>query len=229
MKNQAKKILIVAAHPDDEVLGAGATMARWAAEGSEIFTLLLGDGETARQDINTQSARTKAVVDRQDSARKANRVLGVKDVFIYEFPDNRFDSVPLLEVVQVVEKIKSQIKPDVVLTHYEKDLNVDHRVTCQAVLTATRPMVGETVKEIYSFEVLSSTEWNFPVNFSADMFVDVTPYIEKKLKALQYYKNEMRPFPHPRSMTGVKIHAQDWGMKVGVRFAEAFKTLRCIR
>ena len=228
MSKNSKRILIVAAHPDDEVLGAGGTMARLAAEGHELYTLLLGDGESARY-VKANPKLKKDIGHRKSSAYKANKALGVKEIFLYQLPDNRFDSVPLLDVVKIIEKVKNEIKPEIIFTHYADDLNVDHQITAQAVVTAPRPMPGEAVREIYAFEILSSTEWNFPVTFAPDVFYDISGHIKNKIAALGHYKREMREFPHPRSIEGVKIHAQDWGMKIGVNYAEAFKTIRCIR
>ena len=123
---------------------------------------------------------------------KANKAIGVKDVFIHDFLDNRFDAVALLDIVKVIEDIKEKIKPHIIFTHYEKDLNIDHRITYQAVITATRPLPDETVKEIYSFEVLSSTEWSYPLSFSPDVFFDISETMGLKVKAMSEYKTELK-------------------------------------
>lgn len=160
---------------------------------------------------------------------KANSIIGVKEVFLYDFPDNRFDTVPLLDMVKIIEEVKNKIKPDIIFTHYEKDLNVDHSVTYKAVLTATRPLQYESVKEIYSFEILSSTEWNYPLSFSPDMFVDITGSLDLKIKAMSEYKSELKIFPHPRSIEGIRMNGAYWGIRVGIECAEAFKSVRIIR
>lgn len=134
-----------------------------------------------------------------------------------------------LEIVKVIEKVKNELQPDIVFTHYGNDLNIDHQITYKAVLTATRPMKDECVKEIYSFEVLSSTEWNYPISFSPDVFFDINNTLEYKLKAMEMYKSELRNFPHPRSIEGIKINAEYWGMHIGLRYAEAFKNIRVVR
>ncbi|MCP5048604.1 MAG: PIG-L family deacetylase, partial [bacterium] len=161
--------------------------------------------------------------------QEANILIGANKVFSFDFPDNRFDSVPLLDVVKVVEKVKQRVNPDIIFTHYENDLNVDHRVLFRAVMTATRPMKGESVKEIYSFEVLSSTEWNYPLSFNPNCFFDITETIDTKIEAMSKYKSELRDYPHPRSLQGIHLTAQHWGMKTGVKFAEAFKLIRMVR
>ncbi len=222
------KILVVAAHPDDEILGCGGTIAKLVKNGCQVYTLILGEGVAARYPINKPKIKQK-VEDLKQQMQSANDILGVKEVFAHDFPDNQFDSVPLLDLIKAVEQVKLKIEPDVIFTHYEKDLNIDHRVTYEAVITATRPLLGESVREIYSFEVLSSTEWRCPMSFSPDVFFDISGTIEQKVQAMQTYKSELREFPHPRSIEGVELNAKMWGMKVGLSFAEAFKCVRCIK
>ena len=225
----SKKILIIAAHPDDEILGCGGTAARMAKEGHEIYTAILGEGITSRDDTRQREKRETEITQLKKQIHEANNIIGVKQVFVYDFPDNRFDSVPLLDIVKKVEEVKEKIKPDILFTHYEKDLNIDHRMTYRAVLTAARPMAGETIKEIYSFEVLSSTEWQFPLTFSPDCFFDISETIDTKVEAMEKYKSELKEYPHPRSIKGIRLNAEHWGMKTGVPFAEAFKLVRMIK
>lgn len=224
-----KRILVVAAHPDDEILGCGATIARLAKEGCEAHTLILGEGVTSRDEKRDAVGRRPELQELREHIYKANKAVGVKDVILKNLPDNRFDSVALLDVVKIIEKIKREIKPDIIFTHYQNDLNIDHGITYRAVITATRPIVGETVKEIYAFEVASSTEWHYPLSFSPDVFFDVSKTMNLKLKALKEYKGEMRDARHPRSIEGVELHAKFWGVKTGVRYAEAFKAVRIMR
>lgn len=224
-----KKVLIVAAHPDDEVLGCGGTASRLVNEGCEVYTAILGEGITSRDDARQPGKRAEEIARLKQQTLDANKLLGVKDVFMFDFPDNRFDTVPLLDIVKVVEKVKEKIKPGILFTHFENDLNIDHKITYQAVLTASRPLPGESVKEIYSFEVLSSTEWRFPLSFSPDCFFDITQTIDIKTAALEKYESELKEFPHPRSIKGMKLNAEQWGMKTGVAFAEAFKVVRLLR
>ncbi|MGD2085687.1 MAG: PIG-L deacetylase family protein [Candidatus Aminicenantes bacterium] len=225
----SKKILIIAAHPDDEVLGCGGTAARLVKEGNEAYTLILGEGITSRDNHRQREKREQEIGQLKKQVHEAKGVIGIKEVFTYDFPDNRFDSVPLLDIVKVIETIKSKIKPDMVFTHYEQDLNIDHRVTYQAVLTAMRPAAGEAVKEIYSFEILSSTEWNFPLRFSPDVFFDISETIDMKLSAMKKYQSELREYPHPRSLKGIRLNAEHWGMKIGLKYAEVFKLVRWVK
>jgi len=224
-----KKILIIAAHPDDEILGCGGTAARLVEEGNEAYTMILGEGIASRDETRQGEKREEEIAKLKKELNEANNIIGVKEVYLYDFPDNRFDSVPLLDIVKAVEKVKVRLKPDILFTHYEKDLNIDHQITYQAVLTAARPVAEETVKEIYSFEVLSSTEWNYPLRFSPDCFFDISGTIDLKVKAMEQYKSELREYPHPRSIKGIRLNAENWGMKVGMAYAEAFKTVRMLK
>ena len=156
-------------------------------------------------------------------------MIGIKRVYLENFPDNRFDSVDLLDIVKVISKIKDEIKPDIIFTHYENDLNIDHQITYKAVITATRPMVAESVKEIYSFEILSSTEWNYPISFSPDTYFDISDTIGLKVEAMKKYTSELCEFPHPRSTKGIELNAQYHGMRVGREAVEAFKSIRVIK
>ena len=228
-KSRMKNILIIAAHPDDEILGCGGTIARLNKEGYKITTLILGEGISSRDDVRDVKKREKDILELKEVAKRANTMLGIREVFFHDFPDNRFDTVPFLDIVKVIEKIKNKIKPDIIFTHYEKDLNIDHQITYRAVITATRPLKGESVKEIYSFEVPSSTEWSCPLSFSPNVFYDISETIDIKLKAIEEYKTELREYPHPRSLEGVKLIAKNWGMKVGLEYVEAFKLVRILK
>ena len=187
------KVLVVAAHPDDEVLGCGGTTERLKREGHEVDIVLLGAGRGCDY-------------------------------------DNEFDKLSLLHWVQFIEKEINESVPDIIFTHYEKDLNIDHRITYQAVITAARPQPDCCVKEIYSFEVLSSTEWAFPTSFSPDVFweIDRETLDNKQSVMSEKYKDELREIPHPRSTMGIYTLARFRGMQIGVEYAEAFKTVRRI-
>jgi len=149
-----KKILIVAAHPDDEVLGCFGTVAKLIKEGYKAYTLILGEGKTSRDEKRVVENRKEEIDVLNSEIMNANNSIGIKKVFVESFPDNRFDSVDLLDIVKVVSKVKEEVQPDIIFTHYANDLNINHRITYQAVITATRPMENECVKELYSFEVV---------------------------------------------------------------------------
>jgi LmbE family N-acetylglucosaminyl deacetylase len=225
----SKNILIVAAHPDDEILGCGGTIKKLVGMGYCAYTLILGEGVTSRDEVRDRERREKELELLKMQANDANRFIGVREVFLYDFPDNRFDSVPLLDIIKVVEKVKSEIEPQIVFTHHEKDLNIDHQITCRAVLTATRPTKGECVQEIYAFEVPSSTEWSFPLCYSPNTFVDIGETLEAKIMAMKAYQSELKDYPHPRSLEGIELSAKIWGMKVGLPYVEAFQTVRVLK
>jgi LmbE family N-acetylglucosaminyl deacetylase len=223
-----KKILIIAAHPDDEVLGCFGSVAKLIKKGYEAYTLILGEGKTSRYKKRELSNKEEILNLRREII-KANESIGIKKVYIQDFPDNRFDSVDLLEFVKVIEEIKREIKPNIIFTHYKNDLNIDHQITYKAVITATRPMKDESVEEIYSFEILSSTEWNYPLSFNPDVYFDISDTLNLKIEAMKYYKSELKEFPHPRSLEGIELNAKYWGMRVGKQAVEAFKTVRIIK
>ena len=221
-----KKILVIAAHPDDEILGCGGTAAKLASEGKEIYTLILGEGKSSRGDVSPEEFDVL-----KKEMESANKIVGVKKVFTANFPDNRFDSVDLLDIVKEIEKIKNLLKPDTVFTHHFGDLNIDHQLTYKAVLTATRPMADECVKKIYSFEVPSSTEWNSfsrETAFIPNVFVDISGTLETKVKAMSEYKSELRDYPHPRSLQFIRELAKYNGIKTGLGYSENFCLVRSI-
>ena len=219
-----KKILIVVAHPDDEVLGCFGTVAKLIKNGYEAYTLILSAGKTSRCSFTPDELDIL-----NNEIYNANNVIGIKEVFMHDYPDNRFDSVDLLDITKTISKIKEKIKPDMIFTHYENDLNIDHQITYRAVLTATRPMEDESVKSIYSFEILSSTEWNYPLTFSPNIYYDISDTLDLKLQSMQEYKSELKQYPHPRSLDGIKLNAQYHAMRIGKTYVEAFKCIRDIR
>lgn len=219
------KILIVAAHPDDEVLGCGGTIAKYTKEGSRVYCLFLGRGKASRGGKVIQKEQT--LLERE--AQRSAKILGISKIFFENFPDQQYDSVPILKIIQAVEEIKNRIKPDIIFTHHFGDLNKDHQVTYEAVMTAFRPLPKETVRNIYSFEIPSSTEWGAPKRknyFVPNVFVDISETFNKKIKALGAYKSEIRLYPHPRSVKGIEIIARRWGMASGKELAEAFELIR---
>ncbi len=223
-----KKILVVVAHPDDEVLGCGGTIASLTAKGHRVFVLILGEGVTSRDDRRDRRAREMEIQALREASRKAGEILGVEEIFFYDFPDNRFDTVPFLDIVKTVEKVKDKIKPEIIFTHFDSDLNLDHQITYRAVITATRPFPGEQVHRVYAFEIPSSTEWNFGKIFTPNVYFDISHTLNKKLEALACYESELREFPHPRSLEGVKARAKLRGSEIGVPAAEAFELVRCL-
>lgn len=225
MKNsQSRSILIIAAHPDDEVLGVGGAILKHIAEGDTVDILILGDGELSRD-----SGTEDSVKERANQAIQVGKKLGVARVYLEKLPDNQFDSLPLLSIVKVVEKYIEKARPTIVYTHHWADLNVDHKLTLQAVLTACRPQPGFCVKKILAFETPSSTEWEKKRGdsvFTPIEYHNITDYIERKIEVLKQYEAEMRSWPHPRSFEGVRTLAKYRGMEVGYEYAEAFEVVR---
>ena len=224
-------ILIVAAHPDDEVLGAGGTIARHARDGEEVAIVILGEGQTSR--YPTRKAADPSLVSvLAEQAKESARRLGAKECICCGLPDNRFDTLPLLDIVKLVEEWVQRLQPQVVYSHHPGDLNVDHGITARAVLTATRPAPGCPVRELYAFEVPSSSEWSFQrlaPPFAPNAFVDIAETLQTKLTAMEAYESEVRPFPHPRPPEALEAIARRWGSVAGVTAAEAFELVRAIR
>jgi len=223
MKNK-EPVLVVAAHADDETLGCGGTIARYAREGRDVHVLIMADGESSRNAVSL-SGDDARVARRNEAASKAAEILGCKSVQCVTLEDNRLDGYVLLEIVQYIEKVIAEVSPSTLLTHHSGDVNIDHRIVHEAVLAATRPQVGNPVKELLFFEVPSSTEWNPPGSLPAfipNCFIDISKTFEIKKSALEVYANEMRAFPHPRSLQALEALAQWRGATVGVVAAEAF-------
>lgn len=219
------KVLVVAAHPDDEVLGCGGTIARLAAAGRAVHVLLLADGENSRAAADGSGVAAGAVAARNAAAEQACRILGCASVESLALPDNRMDGLVLLDVVKEIEARIARHAPTTLLTHHGGDVNVDHRVVHQAVIVACRPVPGHPVRELLFFEVPSSTEWRPPGSgdsFAPNYFVDVSATLERKMAALDAYASELRDFPHPRSRRAIEALAHWRGATVGVAAAEAF-------
>jgi LmbE family N-acetylglucosaminyl deacetylase len=219
----SSNVLVLAAHPDDEVLGCGGSIAKFSDEGAIVHVAFLADGVFARG--GDEKNRQEELFTRRSAAQKACDILGVKSISFDDFPDNRMDSVPLLDIIQVIEALIDKHQPSIVLTHQAGDVNVDHRCVHEAVVTACRPQQNHSVKTLLCFEVPSSTEWQLPGSapvFAPNWFVDISATFDRKIAALEVYEEELRAWPHPRSRKGVE-HLQHWrGATVGVNAAEAF-------
>jgi len=221
-----KTVLVVAAHADDEALGCGGTMARHVEEGDVVHLVFMADGVHARKEASKED-----LTQRIAASKRARSILGASSARSLDLPDNKMDTVPFLEIVQRLEPILDNIQPSVIYTHHHGDLNIDHRLTHAAVMTACRPVPDLSVREIYGFEVLSSTEWAIqtPSPFLPGYFVDITQHLRIKLDALDAYAEEMRKPPHSRSTTHAEVLAHHRGYSIGVEAAEAFEVYRIIR
>ena len=219
-------VLCIAAHPDDEVLGVGGTLSRHTANGDNVHICILSDGVTSRySDTDTAD---KEIEQRRQRARRAAETLGAT-VSLYRFPDNSFDTVPLLDLVQTIEAEIAEHNPEIVYTHHYGDLNIDHELACRATVTATRPLADSEVKRVLAFETLSASEWSVPRPdnvFQPTSFVDISDHHVTKIDALSVYENELQDSPHPRTVDTVRQNAEVWGSKAGVEAAEPFELLR---
>ena len=228
-----KKILIVVAHPDDELLGLGASMNRLISDyNTTVHVVILGEGITSRSDNRDVEKWEEELLIHRNNIKQAQAAIGYKSVSIYDFPDNRFDTVALLDIIKVIEKEKAEFKPDVIFTHHGGDVNIDHQRTFEAVITSTRPMEHEHVKAIITFETPSGTEWRAssdPKHFVPNFFISFSySNLEKKIIGMESYEFEKRAYPHPRSPEALKIQAQRWGVAVGCDLAEAFCIIRLL-
>jgi LmbE family N-acetylglucosaminyl deacetylase len=228
-----KRILLVVAHPDDEILGLGATMNKLIQEyGVQTHVIILGEGITSRSEVHNTEAWKQELEIHHSNIHLAQKAIGYHGVSLFNLPDNRFDSVPLLDVIKIIEKVKSEFLPDVIFTHHGGDVNIDHQRCFEAVITACRPMEHEPVKMIITFETPSGTEWRSPTDprhFLPNFFVQVSDEnLKAKIEAMESYEFEKRQYPHPRSPEALKIQAQRWGIVVGTPLAEAYTIIRLV-
>lgn len=222
-----KNIMVFAAHPDDELLGVGGTVRRLADKGASVRAVILAEGLTLRADHRADTEKNE-LVRLQEDARKAAGEVGYVSIDFCGLPDNRMDSMDLLDVVKLVSGYVENYHPDTVFTHYHGDLNIDHRITCEAVLTACRPVGEYCVRRIYAFETPSSTEWNYLYQepFTPNVYVDVTDTLEAKIKGMACYRTESTMYPHPRSPEALRALGQYRGSHAGFVLAEGFVLLR---
>lgn len=228
-----KKILLVVAHPDDEVLGLGGSIYQLIKNyNCAVRVVILGEGITSRSDVRDAKIWQKELEVHRKNIEVARLTIGYDSVGIYDFPDNRFDSVPLLDIIKIIEKEKNEFNPEAIFTHHGGDVNIDHQRTFEAVITACRPLESESVRTIITFETMSGTEWRAssdPRHFHPNMFIQLTEEaLDAKIKAMEAYEFEKREYPHPRSPEALKIRAQMWGVANGLALAEAFCLIRNI-
>ena len=225
------KVLVVAAHPDDEVLGCGGTIAKHTKNGDNVKIIIMGEGETSRQTKRDKLEAGKLLQGLSKAATEASKILGAEEVELVGLPDNRLDSIERLEITKLLEARINDYKPRTIYVHHSGDVNVDHRRLHEAVITACRPTPGQSVRQILSYEVASSTEWQTPGSgtaFQPNWFVDISLELESKAKALKVYRSEMRNWPHARSYKALENQARYRGAQIGVDAAEAFMLMRNI-
>jgi len=223
------QVLVVAAHPDDEVLGCGGAIARHVDSGDEVQVLIIAEGSTSRQQQRDRAQVVDELSALAKAAQTAGSILGAAGVELLDLPDNRLDSLDRLDLIKRIEECVERHQPECVYVHHAGDVNVDHRRLHEAVVTACRPTPRHVVKRLLSFEVASSTEWQPPGSapaFHPNWFVDISDQLERKREALAAYSSEMREWPHARSLEAVEHLARWRGAQVGVEAAEAFCLLR---
>ena len=222
-----KKIMLIAAHPDDELLGCGGTLLYYKNKGYQIKIIFLSDGESSR-DISSKKTQI-LIKKREGQAIKISKLCKFKQPTFARFLDNKLDAIPLIKIVKFIEREIKIFKPNIIITHNEDDLNIDHKTVFKATITATRPSSKTFVKSIFCFETPSSTENNFSkikVSFNPNLYFDISKFINKKISMLKLYKQELRLYPHARSLEGIKVLAKYRGTQIGVKYAEAFNIIR---
>lgn len=224
-----KKVLVVAAHPDDEVLGVGGTIAKLSAAGVECHLLIVTDGSSSQyrdsdhlhEIIEAKKLETKGCAD----------LLGFKSIHYGKLPDMKLDKTPHIAINQVIEKVIDELQPDSVFTHFWGDVNRDHQEVYRSTLVAVRPVMGQVVRELYCYRVPSSTEWTpnkVDTMFMPNYFVDIEKYAEQKYKAFACYATELRDYPHPRSVEYLRETDKAAGLRVGLLAAEELFLMRKI-
>ena len=212
-------ILILAAHPDDEILGCGGVIQKHVKAGDSVIVIIVTDGSSSQYPHDKVKAD-----ERIQACKDANLFLGVSRVLFLNFPDMKLDSVSQIDINNKIAEVVNEVKPNVIYTHSKTDLNNDHRIVAQSSEIICRPG-SSSIRKMYSYEVLSSTEWSFNHVFQPNVFIDIESFIENKIEAFRFYKTEHRPYPHSRSFEGIQILAQYRGLQSGVKAAEAFKLI----
>ena len=228
MKNNS--VLVVVAHPDDEVLGCGGSIVKHVSQGDSVYVIIAAQGVTSRSNID-QNSLSSELAQLRAASELSSTILGVTKTFYLNYPDNRLDSITRLDIVKSIESIISEIQPSIIYVHHGGDINIDHQVLFHTVMTAARPLPSSCVKQILTFETLSSTEWQAPLSgcsFLPNWYVDIEPFFETKSKALAAYSSELRSWPHPRSQQGLLTLAHLRGCQVGLNCVEAFQLIRKI-
>ncbi len=216
-----EKILVTCAHPDDETLGMGGTMALHSKKKDKILVLFFATGQFGRD--NTPNGISK----RRQQSKKACSILGVKNLKFFNYDDQKLDTIPVVELSTKIEAAMKTWNPTRVYTHHWGDLNQDHRKVFEATLIAARPTPSSKIKQLICYETPSSTDWGgIKDKFKPNLFINVSSVLEKKIRAFQEYKKEIHPYPHPRSKIALISRAQYWGSSVGVKHAEAFEIVR---
>lgn len=217
---EGRKVLIIAAHPDDELLGCGGTARLHVKNGDDVHAVIVCEGESHRYG--------QAGADQAESIDRAGKIIGYTSVKLLGFPDQTLDTLPLTQVISAIEEVVDAIQPHIVYCQYGGDVNRDHKVVFEAVLVASRP-TRDFIEAVLTFDTASSTEWAYPRSFVPDSWVDISGVLDEKLSAMACYESEVRPFPHPRSLEGLAARARSWGVQSCMPAAEVFMTIRQVK
>lgn len=227
MFNNKDKILIIAAHPDDEVIGCGGAIIKAKLAKANVFVLFLGEGVSARfpgEELSKKSLLARKI--REQEAQNCLKYLDVKKYKFYHFLCTKFDSYPIVDFVRIIEKIISDFKPSMIFTHHENELNIDHTIVSKATEIATRPYKNKFIKSIFAFETPCSGNFVFDNRFQPNVFLNINKEFKIKLNAFKKYKNEIKQYPFPRSLKGLEILARFRGLQSNLEFSEAYRLLR---
>jgi LmbE family N-acetylglucosaminyl deacetylase len=212
-----RRVLVIAAHPDDELLGCGGTIALHTRAGDHVTAVIVCEGESLRYG--------KEGVGQANHIKAAADTLGVRDVRCLGFPDQRLDTFTLIDLITPIEKVVREISPQIVYCQYGGDVNRDHELLFKATLVATRP-TELAIESVYAFDTASSTEWAYPRSFNPDTWIEITETLEQKIAAMACYRSEVRAYPHPRSLDALRNRARAWGNQACLEAAEVFMTIR---
>lgn len=213
------RVLVIAPHPDDEVLGCGGTIAKHSMKGDEVHLCIITEGYTP--DWSEEYLKNRPL-----EIEKSSKILGIKKVHFLKYPTAKLDTIPQKELNDSLSEIINKIKPAIMYIPHYTDIHQDHPIIFRSALIAARPKKDCHVRKILSYETLSETEWGYPRHFRPNLYVDISDTIELKIKAMRAYGSELKEFPHPRSLEGIKTLAKKRGSEVGLKYAEAFEVIR---
>ncbi len=216
------KILAISAHPDDETIGAGGTLAKHVAAGDEVYWVVATQAYTPRWPQHVLDRASQQIDEVQE-------FFGIKQVFRLGFPTMHLNTIPSIDLASALQQVVDEVRPDVVYTTPRNDVNEDHRAIFDATLIACRPLPGSSVKRLLSYEIITTTRFGSPSGcqmFEPNVFVDISDYLETKVQAMAIFETELREFPHPRSLEGLRILCRERGMSVGIEAAECFELIR---
>ena len=214
-----KRVLVIAAHPDDELLGIGGIILKHRQDGDPVRAVIMCEGE---------SLRYAKDVGQSEATRESAEILGIEQVYRFDYPDQKLDTFTLTELITPLEKVSEEYRPNIIYCQSGCDANRDHKILFEAASIAFRP-IDRWIEDFYTFYTASSTEWGYPRNFVPDTWIDITDVLEQKIRAFECYKSEVRDYPHPRSSEALEHQAHFWGNQCCMDAAEVLMTIRRVR